>query len=185
MTRRDIPNLISIARILLVAPIVWLMAREQYGQALMLFAVAGISDGLDGFLAKHYGWQSRLGSILDPLADKLLLVCTFVTLAWQGILPVWLAVLVVLRDVVIVVGGVTYHFRIQPIAMADPTYISKANTALQIALVLAAVLDKGLISLPEGLLQALIWLTAASTLASGIAYVLVWGRKAAERVNGR
>lgn len=90
MNRRDIPNIISVFRILLVLPVVWLLLQQQYTMALVLFAIAGVSDALDGFLAKHNGWESRLGTILDPLADKLLLVCSFLTLAWLGLIPFWL-----------------------------------------------------------------------------------------------
>jgi len=84
---RHLPNLISMLRILMVPPVAWLIVEQHYALALGLFVVAGVSDGVDGFLAKHYGWTSRLGSILDPLADKLLLSVSFVTLAWLGHLP--------------------------------------------------------------------------------------------------
>ena len=106
MKRSDIPNLITVMRIVLVVPVSWSLLRQEFGLALALFFVAGVSDGLDGFLAKHYGWSSRLGALLDPLADKALLVACYASLAWIGLLPVWLLVLVVARDVVIVAGAV-------------------------------------------------------------------------------
>ena len=90
MNRSDIPNIISMLRIILVIPTVMLLLNERYGQALILFAVAGASDGLDGYIAKRYHYVSRLGTILDPLADKLLLVCTYLALGWLGLLPAWL-----------------------------------------------------------------------------------------------
>ena len=105
MRRQDIPNLISITRILLVVPLVVALLDYQFGIAMVLFAIAGISDALDGFLAKHYHWESRLGSILDPLADKLLLVAGFATLTWLGYIPNWLLWLVIGRDIMIVTGG--------------------------------------------------------------------------------
>ena len=86
---QQLPNIISVFRMLLVVPVVGSLLQQQFGMALVLFAIAGFSDGLDGFLAKHFGWQSRLGSILDPLADKLLLVSSFLTLTWMGFVPLW------------------------------------------------------------------------------------------------
>ena len=95
MKPSDIPNLITVVRILLVVPVAWALLQQQYVIALVLFFVAGVSDGLDGFLAKQFNWTSRLGAILDPLADKALLVTCYAALAWVGLLPVWLLVLVV------------------------------------------------------------------------------------------
>jgi cardiolipin synthase len=105
MRARDIPNLITVGRILLVAPTTWALLQQHYRLALVLFLVAGISDGVDGFLAKHYNWSSRLGALLDPVADKALLVCSYAALTWTGLLPLWLFVLVILRDTVIVGGA--------------------------------------------------------------------------------
>jgi len=100
VTRRDIPNLITAFRFLLVPPVVFLLLSSRFGEALVIFAIAGFSDALDGFLAKHYGWASRLGAALDPLADKLLLVSAFIALGWLELIPVWLVVIVILRDIV-------------------------------------------------------------------------------------
>ena len=97
-----LPNAISLLRIALVAPILWLMLNGQFGWALALFALAGFSDGLDGYLAVRFDWSTRLGGLLDPTADKLLITGMFVTLAWTGQIPVWLAAAVILRDLVIV-----------------------------------------------------------------------------------
>lgn len=93
MKPHDIPNVITAFRFLLVPPVVILLLQERFTAALIVFGVAGFSDGLDGFLAKRYDWRSRLGSILDPLADKLLLVSSFVTLGWLGLIPAWLCCL--------------------------------------------------------------------------------------------
>ena len=135
---RDLPNLITGLRILMVAPLLWFLQQQQYAVALCLFIVAGASDGIDGFLAKHHGWTSRLGGILDPLADKLLLIGCIVTLSWLGDLPVWLVILVILRDLVIIGGALSYHYFIEPF-QAEPLAISKANTLAQLALVLAII----------------------------------------------
>lgn len=177
LKREDIPNLISVLRIFMSIPVVWMLLEQQFGVALVLFAIAGISDGLDGYLAKHYGWQSQLGGLLDPLADKVLLISSYLTLAVIDVIPVWLVLLVVLRDLVIVTGALVYHFRVMELT-AKPSIISKFNTFSQIILVLAVVLNRGLVGLPELLLESLIWLVMATTIASGVNYVWVWSRLA-------
>jgi cardiolipin synthase len=174
---RDIPNIISVGRIILVFPVVWALIEQRFGLALTLFAVAGISDGLDGFLAKRYHWQSRLGGMLDPLADKLLLIATYFSLGWLGALPWWLVALVLLRDVVIVTGAMVYNFHVEAI-QAAPSLISKANTFMQILLGLTAVVHLGVYALPEWVMGALIAIVAITTIASGVGYVVVWSRKA-------
>ncbi|MCP4993700.1 MAG: CDP-alcohol phosphatidyltransferase family protein [Gammaproteobacteria bacterium] len=177
MKSEDIPNLISILRIFLTLPVVYLLLMQRFDIALILFAIAGISDGLDGYLAKRNGWVSRLGGILDPLADKVLLVSSYLSLAVVGMIPVWLVILVILRDLVIVTGALVYHFRVSQLE-ASPSLISKLNTVLQIILVLSVVLDQGMVSLPAIYLQGMIWLVAVTTLASGVGYVWVWSRRA-------
>jgi cardiolipin synthase len=179
---RDIPNLISIARILMVAPLVVLLLHRRFDVALALFLLAGLSDALDGFLAKHYHWQSRLGGILDPLADKLLLVATTLSLGWLGILPLWLVGLVLARDLIIVFGALAYDVLIAEI-QPEPTPISKLNTLLQILLVLTAIFGVAVMPVPNGLMQGLIGAVALTTLASGVLYVMDWSHRA--RRNGR
>lgn len=177
MNWSQLPNLISILRIILVVPVILALLKADFVLALVLFAVAGFSDALDGFLAKHYHWQSRLGSILDPLADKLLLVVTFATLTWLGFLPSWLLWLVLGRDVLIVVGALTYHYVLGKFELL-PLWSSKINTALQISLVLLVIFQQ------QGLFDAkywitiMIWLVVASVITSGIEYIIVWGHRA-------
>lgn len=173
----NLPNLITALRILLTAPIIGLLLKERYGEALVLFFIAGLSDGIDGFLAKRYGWTSRLGGFLDPLADKLLLMGTILVLGWQGLLPTWLVMLVVLRDVVIVSGALSYRYLIGPF-QAEPMLISKINTLFQLGLVLAVIFDLGAMPLPPLLLALGVYLTGLTTLLSGIGYVRAWGRRA-------
>jgi cardiolipin synthase len=180
MQARDIPNLISFMRILLTLPIVWLMFEQEFSYALMLFAVAGFSDGLDGFLAKHYGWQSHLGGLLDPLADKALLMSSFLVLGGLGLIPIWLVILVIFRDLTIMGGALYYHFSVEEVD-ADPSLISKLNTLTQIMLVLLVVTDAGPFPLPDLLLQGLIWATGLTTLSSGGMYVWVWTKKARQK----
>ena len=177
MKKEDIPNLISVLRIFLSVPVVWMLLEQNFTIALVLFAIAGISDGLDGFLAKHYGWESHLGGILDPLADKVLLVSSYLSLALIGAIPVWLVLLVILRDLVIVTGALIYNYRVK-LLEAEPSMLSKINTVVQIFLVLAVVLEKGLMELPLLLIQSLVWLVAVTTLVSGVGYVWVWSKRA-------
>jgi cardiolipin synthase len=177
MTPRDIPNLISIARILLVAPVVWALLEGRYQLAIVLFAVAGISDAVDGFLAKHFHWESRLGGVLDPLADKLLLIGTFLSLAWLGMISWWLVVLIMARDLIVVGGGVVYNWLIEPFH-AEPSWASKLSTTLQIALGVAALLHLGIMPLPVLWFDWLEWLVAAAVVVSGLGYVYEWSRRA-------
>ncbi len=179
MTRRDIPNLITLLRIFLVPPFLYSLLNGYYLTALALFFVAGASDGLDGFLAKRYDWGSRFGSILDPIADKLLMVAAFLTLTWMGRIPLWLTIVVLGRDVLIVAGAVAYHFWIGQYQLA-PASLSKFNTMAQIVLVLAVIISAANGSPPLGGLvtQWLIYLTFATTVVSGIHYTGLWGRRA-------
>lgn len=175
MQARHIPNLITVLRILLVYPTVSLMLAHRFDVALGLFFLAGVSDGLDGFLAKHYHWQSRLGSYLDPLADKLLLVSSFVALAWLGLVPVWLTATVVLRDAIILAGAIAYYCLHEPFE-GQPHWTSKANTFLQLLLVVV-VLFSQVGPLAAELLWSLVWAVFISSLVSGAVYVWVWGRR--------
>lgn len=166
-------------------PFFWFSLKERhFPTALILFLIAGISDGLDGLLAKHYGWTSRLGSILDPLADKLLLVTAFISLAQIDLLPLWLSAAVLGRDIVIVTGAITYHFLIGHYHMS-PLVIGKINTFMQIALVIAVIIaaDTGTKYLAPGLITGLIYFTLATTILSGINYVMLWGWRALQEYN--
>ncbi|MEO8804020.1 MAG: CDP-alcohol phosphatidyltransferase family protein [Rudaea sp.] len=175
---RHLPNALTGLRMLLVVPLAWLIQDGRYGAALLIAAIAGLTDALDGFLAKHYNWQSWLGGILDPIADKLMLIACFVSLGMIGAHPNWLTGLVVGRDIIIVLGAVVYHNLIGHID-AQPTLLSKFTTCVQIGYVLVQLVHlSSLVHLPESLLTGLIWLTAACTLASGIQYVVVWSGKA-------
>lgn len=172
-----LPNLITGLRILLIPPFLWLLLQGQHGGALALFVLAGVSDGVDGYLAKHYGWRSRLGAVLDPLADKLLMLCACLALGWLGALPWWLVGMVLLRDGIIVAGALAYY-RLFGACEMEPLRISKLNTVMQITLVLTVLLDlwHGVVS--PLLLDGLVWLVGALTLISGMAYVWIWSRRA-------
>jgi cardiolipin synthase (CMP-forming) len=174
---RDLPNIITFVRFLLVPPVVLLLLYRRYDAALLVFALAGFSDAIDGYLAKRYHWTSRLGALLDPLADKLMLVSAFVTLAWLGLIPIWLVGLIILRDVVIVTGAIVYNMRIEKLEAA-PSVVSKLNTLAQILLVLAVMFSQAIRELPSIGMDALIYGVLLTTLWSGLDYVWTWGRRA-------
>ncbi|MEI6413798.1 MAG: CDP-alcohol phosphatidyltransferase family protein [Pseudomonadota bacterium] len=181
MSPKDIPNLISLFRIFLTLPVIYALLERQFWWAMIGFAIAGVSDALDGFLAKHHGWQSHLGGLLDPIADKVLLVSALLVLGGIGLLPTWLVVLAVLRDLVIVGGALVYHYRIEELR-ATPSRISKFNTFLQITLVLATVAHAGPLPwLTEEMLTTLIWVTTTAILWSGMDYVWAWSRRATRK----
>jgi cardiolipin synthase (CMP-forming) len=175
---RYLPNALTVLRMLLVLPLAWMIREAHFDSAVVVAAVAGTSDALDGWLAKRYGWQSWLGGVLDPIADKLMLVACFLSLGMIDAHPAWLTWLVIGRDVVIVVGAVVYHNLIGRID-AQPTLLSKITTCIQIAYVLAQLARLSTwLQMPAPLLDGLIWLTAACTLASGLQYVVIWSGKA-------
>ncbi len=177
MKLATIPNLICLLRIALTVPIIVLLAEGRYGQTLALFAVAAVSDMLDGYLAKTFGWTSELGKVLDPLADKLLLVSVFITLACVGLVPVWLAAVAVLRDVVIGVGAAIYRWLFGPLE-GRPTIPSKLNTLVQLLFVIAVVWQAAFVDLPEWLIQGLGAGVLVTTVVSGADYVMTYVRKA-------
>lgn len=177
MSLRWLPNAICVVRLLLVAPIVWLLVGGHYALALALFVIAGASDGLDGYLAKTFDWRSRLGSLLDPAADKLLLVSVFVTLTYLGLVPGGLTAIVVGRDLLIVAGALAYQWLIAPLE-GQPTAISKLNTAMQLGFVFFTLTNAAFDWPP---LISLIVLGAAvifTSVTSGLNYMLGWGRRA-------
>ena len=189
LSRRQIPNVITAMRVLLVIPIAVGHYYEEYRNALFLFFVAGVSDALDGFLARRFNWRSRFGAIADPLADKLLLVTAFLFLTLNGQIFLWLMLLVFLRDLVIVAGALAYHYLRGAYDM-NPTWLGKLNTLIQIAFVLMIMLHQAGVAMPVAALIWGPWLVALITAASGMHYVILWGRKfiagrVAERLDSR
>lgn len=171
----NLPNAITLLRLLLVPVTIWLILSEFYVTAFWVFVVAGVSDGIDGFLARHLNQKTLLGAILDPIADKALLVSIFVTLGIKDHLPIWLVVLVVFRDVLIVGGYLLGHLLGRP-SEVRPLWISKANTAAQIALAAVALWEWTQPRALGPVVDGLIWITAVTTTISGIAYIVVWAR---------
>ncbi len=167
-----VPNILTIIRILLTPVFVMAYTSENFNLAWILFAIAGLTDALDGFLARIWNQRTQLGAMLDPLADKALLVTSFICLAAKGWIPIWFTVLVVSRDAIIVGGlavlnfwGVDVRSRIKPI------WISKFTTAAQILLVIVVMVGRTFdLSYPI-FLTIFVWVTAVGTVLSGFAYV--------------
>ena len=168
-----IPNIITIARIISVVPVAWCLWVESYKTALLLLILAGLSDGLDGYLARRYHWFTRLGALLDPVADKLFIVTIMLVFGFKGFLPWWIVWLIFGRDALIMGGAVIYRWVTGALEM-KPLFISKVNTALQLILLAATLLHVGFYPLPQTVMDNLEWLVAASTIISGAAYVFFW-----------
>jgi len=174
---RHLPNFICVVRIVLIWPTVDALYSGKYWAALVLVAVCAVSDGLDGWLAKRFNWISHLGKILDPLADKLLLVALFLTATWINILPWWLTAAVVGRDVLIGSGAVVYRFWFGPLH-GRPTILSKINTAMQLAVALAAILGAATGLPTSEMVTALAIVTMLTTVVSGFDYLTAFTRRA-------
>ena len=178
MSLRHLPNLLCIFRILLVYPVGHWILQGRYPEVLGLFAVAAFTDALDGFLAKRFDWTSDLGRLLDPLADKLLLVTSFICLSIAGLAPWWLTALVLLRDLVIVLGAMAYRVMFGEL-QGRPTYPSKFNTFWQIAFCLGAISQAAYGWPGQPLVVAAGAFALVTTAVSGIDYVLIYSRRAA------
>jgi cardiolipin synthase len=170
-----IPNLITLLRFLLVPAIVYAMLEGAMGWALAGFLIAGISDGVDGFVARHFDQRSELGTYLDPIADKLLLVSVFVVLGLMSELPLWLVIAAVSRDLLIVGGVVLSGLLGHPVEM-KPLMVSKANTAVQIILAAAVLFELALGTAFGDLRFWLVLLSGGLTGASAAAYLVAWLR---------
>ncbi|MBS3936177.1 MAG: CDP-alcohol phosphatidyltransferase family protein [Sulfuritalea sp.] len=172
-----LPNLITFARLGLLPILLWALAVREYGMAFALFVAASVGDGLDGFLARKLNQRSRLGALLDPIADKLTILGIAWVLATQGILPVWIAALMTLRDLIIVAGALAYRQLVGSIEMA-PTRLSKLNTVLEFLLLALALMLANRWIPAEPWLGPYLLVVACTVVASGTQYVWVWGRRA-------
>ena len=173
---KQIPNLITIARIALVLPVAWYIYEGAFTLATVLFIIAGVSDGVDGFLARRFNWHSRFGAIADPIADKLLLTVSFLLLAYVGELPIWLAGIVLGRDLIIFGGATAFHFIVGPYDM-EPSIAGKISTFCQLLLVSVILLDNSFLPVNITIIHINIGLVAAVSIISGGSYVLTWWKK--------
>jgi cardiolipin synthase len=177
MSWRFVPNAICVARMLLVAPLVSWIVEGRFTAALFALVVAGMSDGLDGYLAKRFAWQTRLGSLLDPAADKLLLVSAFAALSYVDLIPVELTIVVIGRDVVIVLGAICYQWLIAPVK-GEPAAISKLNTACQLGMLFFTLTAAAFAWPPPVSLLVLGAAVVFTSIVSGLTYVLRWSARA-------
>lgn len=171
---RYLPNAISVSRMALVAPVVWALASHRYVLALALFAAAGVSDALDGAIAKRRGWTSPLGAFLDPAADKLLVLGAYTTFAADGQIPWWLLGLIIGRDLVIVCGAAVYRWRRGPFEI-HPALTSKIATGVLITVGLALVIEGIRPYLGTGGRVTIEVVLAVALIVSGLDYLLTWG----------
>jgi cardiolipin synthase len=169
------PNIITLARLLSVPLTIWLILQEAWSAAFGLFVLAGVSDAIDGYVAKRFNMRTDLGRFLDPLADKALLVSIYITLGMKNEIPAWLVILVVSRDVLII-GGALLAFAMGAGVKIEPLLVSKANTVAQIALAAAVLGNRAVTLLPAPAIVALVWLVAATTVLSGASYLVNWSR---------
>lgn len=171
----SLPNFITLGRLLCVPLAIWLVLLDHLAAAFWVFIAAGISDAVDGFIAKHFDQRSELGALLDPIADKALLVSMYVTLGLAKYLPVWLVILVVFRDVLII-GGFLLVAALGYAMRWEPLLVSKLNTALQIGLIGVVLASLGLGLTVPRLATALVYAVAATTTISGAGYLIRWTR---------
>jgi cardiolipin synthase len=169
----NIPNTLTLARIILVPLVVWLIITHENLAAFLLFLMAGLSDAADGYLAKRYGWRTELGAYLDPIADKALLVSIYVTLGFAGHLPAWLVIAVVSRDILIV-GAVLLSWMLSRPMSLHPILVSKANTFSQIVLAGLVLAELGLGLGLEQLVAICVWITGVLTILSAAVYFWAW-----------
>ena len=179
----NLPNLISMGRLLSVPVIVWLILDERMTEAFWLFLAAGISDALDGYMAKRMNAETTFGRYLDPLADKALLVCVYISLSQSGNIATWLVIMVVFRDVLIIGGAILFQSLTRSLTM-EPYVISKVNTLVQIILATVVLAVLGLDIQAAWLIDAFTYAVAATTFASGAVYVVEWSRRAAIMEDG-
>ena len=169
----NIPNFITLGRVMSVPVIFWLLLTGRTQAAFLMFVCAGISDAVDGYLAKRFDWRTELGSYLDPLADKLLIVSIYIALGVRAELPLWLVIMVVSRDILIVVAVMLSWLMDQPVVI-KPLAVSKANTVAQIVLAATVLADDGFGLGLQTVRVALVWITGALTLLSLAAYLKAW-----------
>ena len=184
MKLRYIPNIITAIRLLLLIPFMYGLLNEAYQLSFYVFFFAGLSDGLDGWLARRYQWQSQLGGLLDPLSDKLFVSCSYITLGYLAQLPWWLVILVLLRDVIIIGGVSIYRFLFGPIEFYS-TMLSKTNTVLQGCVVFSTVFQMGFFLLPIWLYQGLIITTTLTTAISCLHYIYLGSTMAYQKMQTR
>ena len=174
---RHLPNLITALRFMLIPVLVLLLVEQRFVEAFVVFVVSALSDLVDGLIARHWNARTRWGAIADPLADKLTMLAVTLVLASQALIPLWLAAAIVVRDLVIVVGAVAFHFVVGRVEMA-PSWLSKFNTVLEFSVLSVLLADAARAIEVTAWLPPLFVLVLATIVGSGVHYVWVWGRRA-------
>lgn len=174
---RWIPNALTSVRIVLIAPFARALMVQEYRFALMIFAIASVTDGLDGFLARRFNWRSRFGAVADPLADKALLITAYLVLTYTSVFPLWLFALVLGRDLLIVGGALVYHYCIGRFDM-EPSMPGKLNTLVQICVVLSTIIILAGLPVQPMWLNVGVWLVSVSAVFSGVHYIVIWSSRA-------
>lgn len=169
---RQIPNALTILRILLVVPFAVCMMQREFAAALVILFVAGFTDALDGFLARYFNWRSLFGSIADPVADKILLITTYVSLGFVGHMPWWLVVVVVVRDLIIFTGAITYWFVVGKYE-GKPTFVSKLCTFCLILVGLGVLANLVFLPLPPLFFQIYPWVLLILCVFSLMQYLVL------------
>lgn len=177
MTLAQLPNIITVIRIFLIPPALWSLYHGELMDALIIFAIAGFSDGVDGYLARRYGWVSKFGQVMDPIADKTLMMSFYLSMGWLGLLPWWLIGLVVGRDLVIVAGALVYHW-LFGISRMEPQWISKLNTFMQLLLVVSMLWLAAHGMHDHWFADFIVIAVTVSTISSGLSYIWTWGGRA-------
>jgi cardiolipin synthase len=173
-----LPNVITVLRLFLVPVIVWMIVADQLLAAFVVFLFAGLTDAVDGFLARRFNWQTELGAYLDPVADKALLVSVYATLGFFGHLPAWLVILVISRDLLII-GAVMLSWLLGRAVEVRPLRVSKVNTAMQIVLAVVVLGEGGLAPGWPQIVEVLIWTAGFTTALSAAIYLVDWMRRMA------
>lgn len=179
----NLPNAITVGRLLAVPVLVWCIVSDRLSAAFWIFVAAGISDGVDGFIAKHFNAESELGSYLDPIADKAMLICIYITLGIEDQISSWLVILVVFRDVLIF-GGAILSRVLDHKLVIKPLFISKVNTVAQIVLAAFVLAELGAIVPDFPLIAWLEFVVAATTASSGGVYLVRWLSGTGELLDG-
>jgi cardiolipin synthase len=174
-----LPNIITVFRLFLVPVIIWLIVANELFGAFLVFLAAGLTDALDGFLARRFRWRTELGAYLDPIADKALLMSVYATLGFFGHLRAWLVIIVITRDVLII-GAVLLSWLLGRSVAVHPHMTSKVNTTVQITLAVLVLAEGGLQLGWATLIGALTWTAGFTTVLSAAVYLVIWLRRMAD-----
>ena len=174
MSLKYIPNILSFLRLILVLPFSYFFFHAQFQTALYIFVIAALTDALDGWIARSFNFQTKFGLIIDPLADKILIVTCFILLGYHHILPLWLIILVLLRDVAIMIGAFVSMYIVHKKHPLSPSMLSKLNTLLQMLLIVTSIFSVTYHKIPQNYLHTLHMLVGLTTLSSFFHYLMIW-----------